>query len=151
MPTEDKHMHTKAEFIDDLAVLLAGYAVEKEIFKDVTTGATNDLHQATKLARRLVTEFGMSEKLGPRTFGEREELIFLGREIHERRDYSEKVAQDIDEEVSRFINHAYETARKIVRKSRVYLEEIVRRLMEKETLERAEFEAIFKELTPKVS
>ncbi len=151
MPTEDKRMHTKAEFIDDLAVLLAGYAAEKEIFKDITTGATNDLHQATKLARRLVTEFGMSETLGPRTFGEREELIFLGKEIHERRDYSEKVAQQIDQEVSNFVNHAYESARKIIKKSRIYLEEIVKRLMEKETLERAEFEAIFSELSPKAS
>ena len=149
MPTEDKRMHTKAEFIDDLAVLLAGYATEKEIFKDITTGATNDLHQATKLARRLVTEFGMSETLGPRTFGEREELIFLGKEIHERRDYSEKVAQQIDQEVSDFIGHAYESARKIIKKSRVYLEEIVKRLLEKETLERGEFEAIFSELSVK--
>jgi cell division protease FtsH len=151
MPTEEKRMHTKGEFVDDLAVLLAGYATEKEVFKEVTTGATNDLKQATKLARRLVTEFGMSDTLGPRTFGEREELIFLGREIHERRDYGEKMAQEIDAEVSKFIAHAYDTARKIVKKSRVYLEEIVRRLMEKETLERAEFEAIFKELSPKTA
>lgn len=151
MPIEEKRMHTKAEFIDDLAVLLAGYAAEKEIFKDVTTGATNDLHQATKLARRLVTEFGMSEHLGPRTFGEREELVFLGKEIHERRDYSEKVAEEIDKEVSDFIGHAYDTAHKIIKKSKIYLEEIVKRLMEKETLERGEFEAIFKEISPKTS
>ncbi|MFA5052029.1 MAG: ATP-dependent zinc metalloprotease FtsH [Patescibacteria group bacterium] len=144
MPTEDKYMHSKAYFIDELSVLLAGHAAEKEIFGDVTTGATSDLKQATKLARRLVTEFGMSETLGPRTFGEKEELIFLGKEIHERRDYSEKTAQAIDQEVSKFINNAYDIALKIIKKSRTHLDEIVNQLITKETLERDEFAAIFK-------
>ncbi|MFH0805222.1 MAG: ATP-dependent zinc metalloprotease FtsH [Patescibacteria group bacterium] len=149
MPTEDKRLHTKSEFLDELGVLLAGHAVEREVFKDVTTGASNDLQEATKLARRLVTDFGMSDVLGPRTFGQREELVFLGREIHERRDYGEKIAQVIDQEVSKFIGNAYEVATKIVRKHRHYLEEIVARLMEKETIEREEFEAIFRELKVK--
>ncbi|MFH1207229.1 MAG: ATP-dependent zinc metalloprotease FtsH [Patescibacteria group bacterium] len=144
MPTEDKHLHSKAYFLDELAVLLAGHAAEKEIFKDVTTGATSDLKQATKLARRLVTEFGMSESLGPRTYGEKEELIFLGKEIHERRDYSEKTAQQIDAEVSKFLNNAYEVATRVIKKSRVHLDEIVHQLITKETLERDEFAAIFK-------
>ncbi len=144
MPTEDKHMHSKAYFLDELAVLLAGHAAEKEIFKDVTTGATSDLKQATKLARRLVTEFGMSEAMGPRTYGEKEELIFLGKEIHERRDYSEKTAQQIDAEVSKFLANAYEAATKVIKKSRTHLDEIVNQLMAKETLERDEFAAIFK-------
>lgn len=147
LPIEDKHMHSKAEFLDDLAVLLAGQAVEKEVFGDITTGATNDLKQATNLARKLVTEYGMSDALGPRTFGEKEELIFLGREITEQRDYSEKVAQVIDSEVSKFINNAYETAKKLIKKWRPKLEEIVRLLMKKESLEREEFEAIFKTKT----
>jgi len=144
LPIEDKHMHSKAEFLDDLAVLLAGHVTEKEIFKDITTGATNDLKQATKLARKLVTEYGMSETLGPRTFGQKEELIFLGREITEQRDYSEKVAQMIDDEVSGFIKNAYETARKIIKKFRPKLEEVVAILIKKESIEREEFEALFK-------
>lgn len=142
LPTEDKHMHAKAEFIDDLAVLLAGYATEKEIFGDVTTGAYSDLKKATDLARRMVTEYGMSEKLGPRTFGEKEELIFLGREIHEQRDYSEDTAKSIDAEVSRFIKRAYMTAVKTIKQWRPKMEDIVRVLMEKETIEREEFEEL---------
>jgi len=145
MPTEDRRMHTKKEFLDDLAVLLAGNAAEREVFKDTTTGASNDLQHATKLARRLVTQFGMSDVLGPRTFGEQEELVFLGREIHERRDYSEKVAQTIDKEVSKFIDDAYEVAKKIVKQKRSMLEAIVQKLLEKETLEHDEFESIFKD------
>ncbi|MBU0597870.1 ATP-dependent zinc metalloprotease FtsH [Patescibacteria group bacterium] len=143
MPTEDKRMYTKSYFIDELAVLLAGHAVEKEVFGDITTGASNDLLEATKLARRLVTEFGMSDVLGPRTFGQHEEMIFLGREIHERRDYSEKVAQTIDQEVSKFINSAHEVAKKTIKKARPYLEAIVKRLLDKETIEKEEFDAIF--------
>ncbi len=84
MPIEDKHMYSKTEFIEEIAVLLAGYVTEKEIFKEVTTGAMSDLRQATSLARKLITDYGMSESLGPRTFGEKEEMIFLGREIHEQ-------------------------------------------------------------------
>ncbi len=144
MPVEDKRMHQKSYFVEELSVLLAGHATEKEIFKEVTTGASNDLQEATKLARRLVTQFGMSEVLGPRTFGEREEMIFLGREIHERRDYSEKIAQTIDQEVSKFINQAYKKAQEIIKKFRPNLETIVNHLLEKETIEREEFEAIFK-------
>ncbi len=144
LPSEDKHLHTRAEFLDDIAMMLAGRAAEKEVFKDVTTGAQNDLKEATQLARQIVTEYGMSEKLGPRTFGQREEMVFLGREIHERRDYSEKVAQMIDQEVSDIIHKGYATAREIIVKMRPMLEKIVKQLLEKETLEQAQFEALFK-------
>ncbi|HLD61761.1 MAG TPA: cell division protein FtsH, partial [Patescibacteria group bacterium] len=126
---------------------LAGQVVEKEIFGDITTGASNDLMQATKLARKLVTQYGMSDVIGPRTFGDNEEMIFLGREIREHRDYSEKAAEAIDQEVSKFLKKAYTTAKDIVKDKYSVLEEIVKKLMEKETLEREEFEAIFK--TPK--
>ena len=142
LPIEDKHLHTKVEFIEELAVLVAGYITEKEIFGDVTTGATSDLRQATKLARRLITDFGMSEGLGPRTFGEKEELIFLGREIHEQRDYSEKIAEQIDKEISQFIEYAVLEAKGIIKKERETLEKVVSVLLEKETLEKEEFEAI---------
>lgn len=142
LPTEDKHLHARAEFVDDLAVMLAGFATEKEIFGDITTGAHSDLMRATKLARSLVTEYGMSEKLGPRTFGEREEMIFLGREIHEQRDYSDKTAEAIDTEVSRFIKQAYKTACRIVKQQRAKMDEVVAALIKYETLEREAFEKI---------
>jgi cell division protease FtsH len=142
LPSEDKHMHPKSEFLADLAVMLAGHASEKEKFGEVTTGAQNDLKRATRLARQLITEFGMSEKLGPRTFGLKEELIFLGREITEQRDYSEKVAQIIDDEVSAFLKTAYRTAQNIIRQQKAKLELIAQELMKKEVIERAEFEAL---------
>jgi len=141
-PKEDKHMHTKAEFISEIAVLLAGHVTEKEIFQEVTTGATSDLRRATALARLLITDYGMSEKLGPRTYGEKEEMIFLGREIHEQRDYSEKVAEKIDEEINNFINQAITKATEIIRSKKEELEKIVATLLEKETIEKDEFEKI---------
>ncbi len=142
LPTEDKHMHPKSEFEADLAVMLAGHATEKEIFGEVTTGAQNDLKRATRLARQLVTEFGMSEKLGPRTFGLKEELIFLGREISEQRDYSEKIAQAIDDEVSHYLKTAYRQAQNIIKQKRTKLELIANRLIANEVIEREEFEAL---------
>ncbi|MBI4090199.1 MAG: ATP-dependent zinc metalloprotease FtsH [Candidatus Kerfeldbacteria bacterium] len=143
LPVEDKKLHSKKEFLADLAVMLGGYVVEQEVFHDLTTGASNDLQQATKLARQLVTKYGMSDRLGPRTFGEKEELIFLGREIAEQRDYSEKVAQQIDAEVARFLDEALKVAKTIVSKQRRMLDRIVAELLKKETLEREEFEALF--------
>ncbi len=142
LPIGDKHMHTKVEFTEEIAVLLAGYVTEKEIFGDITTGATSDLRRATKLARRLITDFGMSETLGPRTYGEKEEMIFLGREIHEQRDYSEKVAEQIDKEINNFIENAVHQAKGIVSKERDVLEKVVKVLMKQETLEKEEFEKI---------
>lgn len=143
LPIEDKYLHTKSEFVDDLAVLLAGQVAEKEIFNEITTGASNDLRQATRLAKSLVTQYGMNESLGPRTFGTAEDLIFLGREIHEGKDYSEKTAELIDKEVSDLISDARKTAKRIIHEKKEKLEKIVSKLIEKETLERAEFEAIF--------
>ncbi|MGC9048724.1 MAG: ATP-dependent zinc metalloprotease FtsH [Patescibacteria group bacterium] len=144
MPTEDKYLRTKSEFLDNLAALLGGYAAEEKIFAEATTGAANDLRQATEIAKKLVTDFGMSEVLGPRTFGEREELIFLGREITEQRDYSEKTAQIIDEEVSKFVNLCYNKAKEIIEKKENYLHKIAKTLLEKETIEKEEFEKLFK-------
>ena len=142
LPTEDKHMHPKSEFVADLAVMLAGHVTEREIFGEVTTGAQNDLKRATRLARQLITDYGMSDKLGPRTFGLKEELIFLGREITEQRDYSEKIAQAIDDEVSRFLKTAYRTALNIIKQQHARLESVVKELIKKEVIERAEFEAL---------
>jgi cell division protease FtsH len=132
-----------------LAVSLAGRAAEEIIFGEVTTGAQNDLEQSTNLARKMVTEYGMSDKLGPRTFGKREELIFLGREIHEQRNYSEKVAEEIDDEVKELIEHAHDTARNILTENKERLKLVAERLMVEETIEEAAFEALIKEPLPK--
>ena len=148
LPTEDRHLWTHSQFADRLAVSLAGRAAEEIIFGEVTTGAQNDLEQSTNLARKMVTEYGMSDKLGPRTFGKREELVFLGREIHEQRNYSEKVAEEIDDEVKTLIQGAYDTAKKILSKNKERLKLIAERLLAKETIEEAEFEALLKEPLP---
>jgi len=139
-PVEDRHLHSKTEFISEIAVLLAGHLVEKDIFGEVTTGATSDLRRATAIARSLVTDYGMSDTLGPRTYGEKEEMIFLGKEIHEQRDYSERIAEKIDEEMASFINQGIAKANQIIKDHRDKLEAIVKALLEKETLEREEFE-----------
>ncbi len=144
MPTEDKHYHTRAEFIDDLAVALGGYVTEKMIFgqEQISTGPSSDLRNATNLARKIVTDYGMSFELGPRTFGVSDDLIFLGKEITEHRDYSEKASEKIDEEVMKFIRHAEAEAMRIVGERRSVLETIAQKLLEKETLEQDEFAAI---------
>jgi len=142
MPTEDRHMHTKEEFIEEIAVLLGGYLAELQIFGEVTTGATSDLRHATQIARSLITDFGMSETMGPRTFGEREELIFLGREIHEQRDYSERTAEKIDGEIAEFIEQGMAKARGILQDKKIELEKVAQALLEKETIERDEFDAL---------
>ena len=148
LPTEDRHLWTHAQFDDRLAVSLAGRAAEAVAFNEVSTGAQNDLEQATNLARKMVTEYGMSDKLGPRTFGHREELVFLGREIHEQRNYSEKVAEDIDDEVHSLIQCAYDTAKKILTENKERLKLIAENLMAKETIEEAEFASLLKEPLP---
>ncbi|PIR92013.1 cell division protein FtsH [Candidatus Falkowbacteria bacterium CG10_big_fil_rev_8_21_14_0_10_44_15] len=145
VPLEDKRMHSKQEFLEELSVLLGGYIAEQEIFGDITTGATSDLRAATNLTRRMITDYGMSRNLGPRTFGSREELIFLGRELHEQRDYSEKVAEKIDEEIRHYINEAAERARQVIQTHRPKLEKIVEVLLKQETLEKEEFDELVKE------
>lgn len=149
LPTEDKNLHSKSEFVADLAVSLGGYSTEKLIFNELTTGASNDLKVATNLARKLVTAYGMSENLGPMTFGEHHDMIFLGREISEQKNYSEKVAAKIDEEVSGFIERAFKNATEILKKYRKHLTLIAGKLIEKETLERDEFESLVMDIIPK--
>ncbi len=142
LPTEDKHMRTKSEFLDELGVFLAGYAAEKIVFGELTTGATNDLVKATELARNLVMQYGMSDKLGPVAYGKKDELVFLGRELAEGRHYSERIAAEIDKEISIFIENAFETAKKIINKRRDKLDRIAEELIEKETIEKDEFEKL---------
>ncbi len=110
MPTEDRYLQSKTEFEDKIAGMLGGNAAERLIFGDTTTGSSNDIEKATNVARRMVTEFGMSDKLGTLAFGKRDELVFLGREIGEQRNYSDEVATQIDEEVSAIIAKAYSRA-----------------------------------------
>ncbi|PIR93120.1 cell division protein FtsH [Candidatus Falkowbacteria bacterium CG10_big_fil_rev_8_21_14_0_10_43_10] len=142
VPLEDKHMHSKQEFLEELSVLLGGYITEQEIFGDITTGATSDLRTATNLARRMITDYGMSKNLGPRTFGNREELVFLGRELHEQRDYSEKIAEKIDQEVMDYINEAGVKARELINGNKEKLDKIVELLLKEETIEKEEFEKL---------
>ncbi len=144
LPAEDKHLHKKSEFVDDLAVLLAGHVAEKIYFGEVTTGASNDLKEATNLARRLITQFGMSEKLVPRIFGEKEELVFLGRDLREQRNYSEKVAEEIDAEIDLFIDRAVNTATDLINKNKQKIDKLVAVLLEKETIEKDDFEKLMK-------
>jgi cell division protease FtsH len=144
LPTEDKRFHSKSEFIADLSVLLAGHAIESKVFKDITTGASSDLKRATNLAKQMVTVYGMSEKLGTRTFGDKEELIFLGKEISEQRDYGEKYAQLIDEEISRFLDESYSQAQKVLEENMPKIEKLVAVLLKDETIEKDEFETLMK-------
>lgn len=142
LPAEDRHLKSRAEFLDELAVLLGGYTAEKLVFHDITTGASNDLEKASEIARSIVKEYGMSEKLGPVTFGEREELIFLRKGGAEYQNYSDKVAAEIDREVALLIDNARKTAERILKTKRRTLEKIAKALIEKETIEREEFEKL---------
>lgn len=145
---EDRHVRTRSQFEDELVVMLAGRTAEEIAIGDVSTGAHNDLDRATNLARQMVTEYGMSDKLGPRTYGKREEMIFLGREIHEQRNYSEKVALQIDQEVNALIQHAHETARKILAENKGRLKLIAEQLIAVETIDDEGFAALMKQPLP---
>jgi cell division protease FtsH len=142
LPEQDRYLYAQDKFEDEIAGMLAGRAAEELVFGDLWTGAQDDLEKATKLARRMVTVYGMSEKLGPLTFGDREEMVFLGREIAEQRNYGEEVAEEIDQEVRRFIDEAYHRAKSILTSYRQKLDTIAHRLIEVETLEREQFEAL---------
>jgi cell division protease FtsH len=143
LPDEDRRLMGKAKFRDDLASRLGGRAAEELVFGDVTTGAADDLERTTELARAMVTRYGMSEKLGPMTFGQKEELVFLGKEIGEQRDYSDAVAQEIDGEVRGIVHEAYERAKEVLSSYREQLDRIAQRLIEIETLDANEFIALF--------
>ena len=135
LPVEDRYLMTKNQFEDMLATALGGRVAEELIFTEVTTGASNDLENATKIALRMVKQYGMSNHLGPRTFGRREELVFLGREIHEERDYSDKIAEEIDQEVKQFIQQAYARAVEILTANNEKLIETAQYLIQHETVE----------------
>ncbi len=142
LPEEDHTLYSKSKFEDELGGLLGGRAAEEIVFGDVTTGASNDLRRATKIARSMITEYAMSPALGQRTFGQKEELIFLGREISEQRDYSEEIASQIDREIRSIIDRAYKRAKEVLETNRDKLDAVANRLIDKETVDMLELEAI---------
>ncbi|MBU4141653.1 ATP-dependent zinc metalloprotease FtsH [Patescibacteria group bacterium] len=144
LPSEDRYLKTKSEFVDQLAVLLGGFVAEKVVFSELTTGATSDLGKLSELSRDLVTRYGMSDKIGPVTFARTGEMVFLGRELGERIHYSEKIASEIDNEVAKFIEDARKTAERIITERRKKLDEIAGILIEKETIEKEEFQKLMK-------
>jgi cell division protease FtsH len=146
LPVDDRYTHDKSYLDNALSVLLGGRAAEELALKHMTTGAGNDLERATDIARRMVTEWGMSEKLGPVTFGKRDEQIFLGREIAKHKDYSEKTAEEIDEEVKRLVTGAYERARTLLTDNLDTLETFAERLLEKETMNADEIDELLQEM-----
>ena len=149
LPTEDRYLQSKSEFEDKIAGMLGGNVSERLVFGDTTTGSSNDIEKATDLARRMVTEFGMSDRLGPLSFGKRDELVFLGREIGEQRNYSDEIAKQIDEEVRAIVDRAYERATQVLTSHRDRLDGLAQKLIAEETVDGAEFEALFSDLPPK--
>ncbi len=149
LPIEDRYLMTRAQIKDKITTYLGGRSAEELIFNEVTTGAAEDIEQATKIARAMVTNLGMSEKLGLRTFGSKEELVFLGREISEQKDYSDETAKQIDDEVSNIIEQAHQVARGILTKNKSKLVLLAERLIVQETLESEELEAVFSGTIPK--
>jgi cell division protease FtsH len=149
-PEEDILTQTRSQLIDQIGVSLGGRVAEEIIYDEITTGAQDDLEKSTKLARRMVTEFGMSDRLGPMTFGKRHDHVFLGREFGHERDYGEDVAKIIDEEVKRLVTDQYDRVKEILLKHRPHMDEIVKVLLEKETLDRKEVDAIMLEVNKRL-
>jgi len=144
MPTEEKYMKTRSEFLDDMCALLGGYVAEEIKFKEISTGASNDLKEATDIARGIVTKYGMSKKIGPISFDKEEGLVFLGRDISTERQYSEETAAKIDKEVVGILKKCYNDTKRLLKKNIDKLERVTKELIEKETLEKEEFEKLVK-------
>ena len=143
LPSEDRYLHSKSEFEDKIAGMLGGNAAERLVFGDTTTGAANDFEKSTALARSMVTQYGMSDKMGPLTFGRKEHQVFLGRELGEQRDYSDDIASQIDGEVRRIVDEAYTRASKVLNEQRAILDQLAAILIEEETVEHDQFESLF--------
>jgi cell division protease FtsH len=143
LPEDDTRYVSRAKFLDELAKALGGRAAEEVIFGDITTGASSDLQHVTEIARDMVTRYGMSELMGPMIYGQKHEMVFLGRDLGEQRDYSDAVALEIDREVQRLINAAYSKAKQVLSEHRAELDAIAQRLIEVETIEEDDFKAFF--------
>ena len=146
LPTEDKHMRSRSELRDELAMLLGGRTAEELVFGDPTTGAQNDIERATQIARAMVTEYGMTDALGPQQLGTRSGEPFLGRDAGASRDYSDEVASRVDAEVRKLIDEAHEEARQILRQHRKVLDRLADTLIEHETIGTEELDELFKGL-----
>jgi ATP-dependent metalloprotease FtsH len=144
LPSEDKHLRSRSEFEAELAVLLSGYTAERLVFNELTTGASNDLKVASELARKMVTQYGMSDKLGPITYGDKDELVFLGKELSTEKNYSEETAKMIDAEVKKLISNAFKKATEVLSKKSQILKKVADELIAKETLEQKEFYELIK-------
>ncbi len=144
LPIEEKRLKTRKQFLADIAVAFGGYAAEKIVFKDITTGASNDISVASDMTRKIVTKYGMSDKFGPIAFGKTQELIFLGKEMAHERNYSEEIAAEIDNEVEKIIKNGYKTAEDLLKKNKKFLDKLADILIEKETIEKDEFDKIMK-------
>jgi cell division protease FtsH len=143
LPAEDRYLMTRRQLSAMVATLLAGNASEELVYNEISSGASDDIKRATALARRMVTDLGMSGVLGPRTFGDKQELVFLGREISEQKDYGDKVADTIDKEVNRIIWESHEIARNILTENRAKLDQLAAKLISQETIEGEELEKVF--------
>jgi len=143
LPLEDKYLYSKSDFLDELVVLLAGYVAEDIIFEDITTGAQNDLKRASEIAKNLIVRYGMS-KLGPVSFSDHDEWVFLGKELGEQRGYSERIASEIDQEIKNFVVSAKEKAEKLLESNKELLTKIAEKLIENEIIEQVEFETLVK-------
>jgi cell division protease FtsH len=142
LPIDDKHSYSKDFLYNTLSILFGGRVAEELIFKSVTTGAGNDIERATELARKMVCEWGMSENLGPLTFGKKEEEVFLGRDFGSKRDFSDQIALEIDKEVKRFVVEAYERTTRMLTENIHALRAIAEALLEKEVLDGIEVDQI---------
>jgi cell division protease FtsH len=142
-PDEDRILMSRKKMLATLAMALGGRAAEELIFDDITSGASNDIEQVTRMARAMVTRLGMSPEMGPMSYGQKEELIFLGREISEQRDYSELVAEQIDREVRSIVEVSYKLAKSLVKKYRKQLDLVAKKLLEVESINREDFEVLF--------
>ena len=146
LPTEDRYLVTRSELYDEISMLLGGRVAEELVFNEVTTGDSNDLERATKLARKMVMEYGMSDRLGPLTLGHKQEAVFLGRDIAREPDYSPEIAFEIDKEVRRIIDDCYDRAKAILVENRKALDTIAATLIERETIDTDELQQIFEQL-----
>jgi cell division protease FtsH len=143
LPKDDKYFVSRGELIDDITMLLGGRVAEKLVLDDISTGASNDIQRATELARRMITEFGMSEDLGPINYGNSQDEVFLGRDFGHARNYSEDIASKIDKEIKRIVQEGYDKAEQILKENIEGLHRVANALLEREKLEASEFEAVF--------
>jgi len=148
LPEEDKYLVSRDELRDQIAGIMGGRVAEEIVFGDITSGAENDIQRATQLARRMVTQWGMSDKLGTVTMGHKEELVFLGRDLGEQRNYSEEIAALIDEEIRSIVDHGYQTAKSVLTKQRSKMDAVVERLKIVETIDGKELDRILNSEEP---